>query len=124
MASDPILFTAELFTSIGVVLAAAIFGRLAIKSKNYGSFQFQVSIFILFWAASELPHIFGTTGLIDETSYTTIGLAFHFVSMAFFAIFVGAKSFQYFGSHAQAKSPKPSFPSTSVSPTKQSGGSD
>src|SRR5215831_8542074 len=80
LASDPILFTAELFTSIGVVLAAAIFGRLAIKSKNYGSFQFQVSIFILFWAASELPHIFGTTGLIDETSYTTIGLAFHFVS--------------------------------------------
>jgi hypothetical protein len=122
MADDPIVFAAELFTSICVVLAAIIFARLAYKSKSFGTFQFQLSIFILVWAGSELPHIFGTLGLIDETAYGTVGLTFHFISMAFFALFVGARSFQYFGAHS--KSNPPSFPQTSVSPARRPGVSE
>jgi hypothetical protein len=115
MADDPIIFAAELFTAIGVVLASIIFARLAYKSKGFGTFQFQLSVFILVWAGSEIPHIFGTMGLIDETAYETVGLTFHFISMAFFALFVGARCFQYFGAHSKPQSP--SFPQTSVSPT-------
>ncbi len=121
MADDPITFAAEIFTSIGVTVAAIIFARLAYKSKSPRSLQFQLSVFILLWAASEMPHILGTIGLIDDTAYVTFGLAFHFISMAFFAIFVGTKSFQFLGTKPAPQSKPPSFPSTSLSPTKRPG---
>jgi hypothetical protein len=122
LADDPIVFAAELFTSIGVILASIIFARLAYKSKGFGTFQFQLSVFILVWAGSELPHIFGTMGLIDETAYQTVGLTFHFISMAIFALFVGTRSFRYFGGHSKPQPPP--FPQTSVSPIKPRGMSD
>lgn len=119
MADDPIVIAAELFTSIGVVLAAVIFARLALKSKSLGNLQFQLSLFVLIWVAAELPHIAGSLAIMDETSYQTLGLAFHFISMAAFAIFVGARSFQFLGAHPKPQSPQ--FPPTSVSPTKHPG---
>src|SRR5215472_15737764 len=121
MAEDPIIFAAELFTSLGVTIAAIVFARLAYKSKNPRSLQFQLSIFILLWAAAEMPHILDTIGMIDETSYATLGLTFHFISMAFFAIFVGTKSFQFLGAKPAPQAKPPSFPSTSLSPTKRPG---
>ena len=121
MADDPIVFAAELFTSIGVVLAAIIFARLAVKSKSLRSLQLQLSIFILIWVAAELPHIASTLSIIDETSYQTLGLAFHFTSMAAFAIFVGARSFQFLGVHSKPQPSHPGFPQTSLSPTIQPG---
>ncbi|HEV2118988.1 MAG TPA: hypothetical protein VGS11_02605 [Candidatus Bathyarchaeia archaeon] len=121
MADDPIVFAAELFTSIGVTLAAIIFARLAFKSKSLGSFQFQLSIFVLIWVAAELPHIASTLGIIDDTSYQTLGLAFHFISMAAFALFVGARSFQFLGAHPKPQPSPPHFPQTSLSPTKHPG---
>ena len=121
MADDPIVFAAELFTSIGVALAAVIFARLAVKSKSLRSLQLQLSIFILIWVAAELPPIASTLGIIDETSYQTLGLAFHFTSMAALAIFVGARSFQFLGVHSKPKPSPPGFPQTSLSPTRQPG---
>jgi hypothetical protein len=117
LADDPIVLAAELFTSIVIVLATIVFARLAVKSRSLGSLRFQLSIFILIWVAAELPHIAGSLGIIDETSYQTLGLTFHFLSMAAFALFVGARSFQFLAGHSKP----PSFPATSISPSRQPG---
>ena len=82
----------ELFTLAGIMVSGVIFARLAIKAKSIGSFRFQLSLFMLVWVVSEVPHVLQTLGLIDATPYDTFGLAAHMTSMAIFAIFVGIRS--------------------------------
>ncbi len=93
---DIIAQAAETFTFAGVLLAAIIFARLALKAKSIGSFRFQLSIFILIWAAAEIAHIAETLGLVSFAGYDDLGLAVHMTSMATFAIFVGLKSYGFF----------------------------
>jgi hypothetical protein len=85
----------EIFSLIMIVFAFAIFARLAIKGKSLGSFRFQLSIFMLIWVLSEIPHMFSTLGLIDTASYSDIGLYLHATSMGVFAIFVGWRSIKF-----------------------------
>ncbi len=85
----------EIFSLIMILFAFAIFARLAIKGKSLGSFRFQLSIFMLIWVLSEIPHIFSTLGLIDTTSYSYIGLYLHATSMGVFALFVGWRSIRF-----------------------------
>jgi hypothetical protein len=83
------------FETINLVLilfAFAIFIRLALKGKSLGSFRFQLSIFLLTWVISEIPHIAGSLGLIATTGYQDIGLYLHAASMGVFALFVGWRS--------------------------------
>jgi hypothetical protein len=83
------------FETINLVLilfAFAIFIRLALKGKSLGSFRFQLSIFLLIWVISEIPHIAGSLGLIATTGYQDIGLYLHSASMGVFALFVGWRS--------------------------------
>jgi len=83
------------FETINLVLiffAFAIFIRLALKGKSLGSFRFQLSIFLLIWVISEIPHIAGSLGLIATTGYEDIGLYLHAASMGVFALFVGWRS--------------------------------
>jgi len=83
------------FETINLVLilfAFAIFIRLALKGKSLGSFRFQLSIFLLVWVISEIPHIAGSLGLIATTGYQDIGLYLHAASMGVFALFVGWRS--------------------------------
>ena len=82
----------ELFTLGGIMVSGVVFVRLAIKAKSIGSFRFQLSLFMLVWVASEIPHVLQTLGLIDSTIYDTYGLAAHMTSMAIFAVFVGLRS--------------------------------
>jgi hypothetical protein len=86
----------EYFTLAGVCLAGIIFLRIALRAKSIGSFRFQLSVFILVWVAAEIPQIAQTLGLINVGTYDDLGLALHMTSMAAFAIFVGARSFNYF----------------------------
>ena len=84
-----------LFETINLVLilfAFAVFIRLALKGKSLGSFRFQLSIFLLIWVISEIPHIAGSLGLIATTGYQDIGLYLHAASMGVFALFVGWRS--------------------------------
>jgi hypothetical protein len=99
----------EMFTLVGIIAAAVIFSRLALKGKSLGSFRFQLSIFILIWVAAELPHVAATLGYISDTDYATFGLFIHMISMAAFAAFVGVKSLDYF-----KQAPLP--PSASMAP--------
>jgi len=82
----------ETFNLVLILVAFGIFARLALKGRSLGNFRFQLSIFLLIWVLSEIPHIVGTLGLIDTRSYTDTGLYLHAVSMGVFALFVGWRS--------------------------------
>src|SRR5260370_31945006 len=79
----------ETFSLIMIMAAFAIFARLAIKGKSLGSFRFQLSIFLLIWVLSEIPHIGETLGLSSTASYSDIELYLHALPMAVFARFIG-----------------------------------
>lgn len=121
MAEDPVILAAEIFTSVMIILSAIVFTRLAFKSKGLGSFQFQLSIFVIIWVIAELPHIGSTLGLIDDTSYATFGITFHFISMAAFAFFVGIRSIQFLHPHQTPPSNPANIATPSMSPIKQPG---
>jgi hypothetical protein len=89
----------EIFSFIMILIAFAIFARLAIKGKSLGSFRFQLSIFMLIWVLAEVPHMFSTLGLIDTASYSDIGLYLHATSMGVFALFVGWRSIKFLTIH-------------------------
>lgn len=89
----------EIFSLVLILIAFSLFARLAIKGKSLGSFRFQLSIFMLIWVLSEIPHIFSTLGLIDTASYSDIGLYLHATSMGFFALFVGWRSVKFLTIH-------------------------
>lgn len=89
----------EIFSLILILVAFAIFARLAIKGQSLGSFRFQLSIFLLIWVLSEIPHISETLGLLSTASYSDIGLYLHATSMAVFALFVGWKSLKFITIH-------------------------
>ena len=115
MALDDITSVFETISLVLILVAFAIFARLAIKGKSLGSFRFQLSIFLLIWVLSEVPHIAGTLGLISTAAYSDIGLYLHATSMAVFALFVGWRSIKF------ATLPIPPTGSTSVAtePPKQ-----
>jgi hypothetical protein len=95
MASDPIIAMFETFNLVLIVIAFAIFARLAFKGKSLGSFRFQLSIFLLIWVISEIPHIAESIGFIAVGSYEDVGLYLHAASMAVFGMFVGWRSFRF-----------------------------
>jgi len=95
LSSDIIVQAAETFTLVGVLMAAAIFARLALKAPSIGSFRFQLSVFILIWVVAEVPHIAESIGIISVGSFDDLGLAVHMVSMAAFAFFVGIRSYSF-----------------------------
>lgn len=85
----------EIFSLILILISFVIFARLAIKAKSLGSFRFQLSIFLLIWVLSEIPHIGDTLGLLSTASYSDLGLYLHATSMAVFAVFVGWRSLKF-----------------------------
>jgi hypothetical protein len=116
MASDPLITVFEIFNSLLILIAFAIFTRLAFKGKSLGNFRFQLSIFLLIWVISEIPHIAKSVGLLAAIGYEEIGLYLHAVSMAVFATFVGWRSLRFLSFH-------PPAPITTVSlPTDPSAG--
>ena len=89
----------ETFSLVLILVAFALFVRLAFKARSLGGFRFQLSIFLLIWVFSEVPHILGTLGLISTASYSDIGLDLHATSMAVFAVFVGWRSLKFLTIH-------------------------
>lgn len=106
---DPLSFAMEIYTFVVIIVSAVVFARLALKAKSIGSFRFQLSAFILIWAIAEVFYVGGDLGFVSVGNYATLGLAFHFASMAAFAVFVGARTFKFL--HVKpAEPPKPVKP--------------
>jgi hypothetical protein len=99
MADDPTIVLFETFNLVLILIAFAVFTRLAFKGKSLGNFRFQLSLFLLIWVLSEIPHIAGSLGLIATNSYEDIGLYLHASSMAVFAVFVGWRSLRLLSYH-------------------------
>ncbi len=99
MADDPIIVVFETFNLALILVTFAIFTRLMFKGKSLGNFRFQLSIFLLIWVISEIPHIAESVGLIVTTSYEEIGLYLHALSMGVFALFVGWRSIKFVRVH-------------------------
>src|SRR3989442_10276530 len=99
MADDLVITIFEPFNLALILVAFVIFTRLAFKGKSLGNFRFQLSIFLLIWVISEMPHIVGTLGLIATASYSDVGLYLHAVSMGVFALFVGWRSLKFVTLH-------------------------
>jgi hypothetical protein len=99
MATDPTIAMFETFNLVLILIALAIFTRLAFKGKSLGSFRFQLSIFLLIWVISEIPHIGESIGLLAAGGYEDTGLYLHAASMAVFAIFVGWRSLRFLSFH-------------------------
>ena len=95
MALDDIIGIFETLNLVMILVAFAIFTRLGFKGKSLGNFRFQLSIFVLIWVLSEIPHIAGSLGLISTASYQEIGLYLHAASMGVFALFVGWRSLKF-----------------------------
>ena len=102
MASDPIIAMFETFNLVLILIAFATFARLAFKGKSIGSFRFQLSIFLLIWVISEIPHIGESLGLLSAGGYEDTGLYLHAASMAVFAMFVGWRSLRFLSFHTPA----------------------
>jgi hypothetical protein len=95
MALDPVIYAAETFSLTAILVAFILFTRLAVKAKSVGSLRFQLSVFLLVWTISEIPHVAETLGFISLFSYDTIGLSLHALSMTLFAIFIGFRSYNF-----------------------------
>jgi hypothetical protein len=95
MSDELLSMSMEIFTLIGILVSAGIFGRLAIKAKSIGSFRFQLSAFILIWAVAEVLYVGKDLGIFNASGLDTLGLGFHFASMAAFALFVGTRSIKF-----------------------------
>ena|SRR2546426_11761504 len=102
MATDPIITMFETLNLVLILIAFAIFSRLAIKGKSLGSFRFQLSIFLQIWVISEVPHIGESIGLLTAGGYEDTGLYLHAASMAVFAMFVGWRSLRFLSFHPPA----------------------
>jgi len=85
----------ETFNLLLILVAFAIFIRLAFKGRSLGNFRFQLSLFLLIWVMSEIPHIAESLGLIAIAGYEDMGLYLHALSMVVFALFVGWRSLKF-----------------------------
>ena len=68
-------------TVILLFVALAIFGHLAIRSRNIRNFQFQISMIVLVWITSEITKNLIESSELDLFLPRDLGLWIHLVSM-------------------------------------------
>src|SRR5438132_13422988 len=95
LASDDVISIFETFNLVMILVAFAIFARLAFKGKSLGNFRFQLSIFLLIWVLSEIPHIAVSLGLVATAGYEGFRLYLHALSLGVFALFLGSLSIHF-----------------------------
>jgi hypothetical protein len=79
-----------LMNSITIMLllgALGIFVWLAARSKNFRSFQFQLSIFIIIWMVGDMVSILHDNGIVGFSALQSdLGSGIHVISMVFFSM--------------------------------------
>jgi len=68
-------------TLILLIVSVGIFGTLAIQSRKIKSFQFQMSVFIMIWLASEIIGVLAKAEVLNISAYESIGHQIHLASM-------------------------------------------
>jgi|SRR6185503_5748616 len=82
----PSVFMHEFIVGL-LLVAIAIFGAVAIRSRGIKSFQFQISVFIMIWILGELVDILQDLGLLNLYNSET-GMQIHLASMIFFSLMI------------------------------------
>lgn len=95
MAEELLIEAFKTYSLIMVLLSFAVFTWLGLKAKSIGSFRLQLSIFMLIWAISEVPHIAASLNLFSTAGYEMFGLTLHLISMAAFSLFIGIRSYGF-----------------------------
>ncbi|MBI5378134.1 MAG: hypothetical protein HZA82_05865 [Thaumarchaeota archaeon] len=68
-------------TIILLFVALAIFGHLAIRSRNIRNFQFQIAMIILVWITSEIVGNLIERSVLDTSTPKDFGLWIHLTAM-------------------------------------------
>lgn len=71
-------------TLILLLIGLVVFAFLAIESKKFRSFQFQISVFIVIWIIGELADILQDEGMIGSILSEELGIKIHLAAMTFF----------------------------------------
>jgi len=86
----------ELLSLVLVLASFVIVSYLALRTKTFRSFQFEMFLFMLVLAVSEVPRILETLGLISGGPYyDMVGLEIHSVSMLVLAAFVALRIYGF-----------------------------
>lgn len=80
------LTLAETSSLILILLAFALFLRLAARSKSVRTLQFDLFLFALVLVVTEVPHVLINLGLINMELYATPGLAIHTFAMGLVSV--------------------------------------
>src|SRR5437660_10347849 len=83
-----VIVSVEVGILLGVLVALALFVRMALSAGTVKSLQFQLAAFLSVWAISEIPRVLDSIGVINLGSISLYGMIIHTVSMVLFAVFV------------------------------------
>jgi hypothetical protein len=88
----------EVASLVLVLSSFVIIAYLALRTKTFRSFQFEMFLFMLVLAVSEVPKILETLGVITGGPYyDLVGLEIHSASMVVLAIFVALRIYRFWG---------------------------
>ncbi len=86
----------EILSLVLVLASFAIITYLALRTKTFRSFQFELLLFMLVLAASEVPRILQTLGIITGGPYyDQLGLEIHSASMVVLTLFVALRVYNF-----------------------------
>jgi len=84
-----VIVSVEVGILLGVLIALALFVRMAVSAGTVRSLQFQLAAFLSVWSISEIPRVLDSIGAVDLSPIRLYGLMIHAVSMVLFALFIG-----------------------------------
>src|SRR5690242_14637522 len=86
----------EAFSLILVISSFVLITYLAFRAKSIRSFQFEMFLFVLVLAVSEIPRILETLGALTEGPYyDQVGLEIHSVSMVILTAFIALRVYKF-----------------------------
>lgn len=94
--------SAELLSLFFILGSFVVISYLAIKVRTVHSFQFEMFLFVLVLAVSEVPYSLSMMHVIDLGGLVTYGLWIHSASMVILAGFVAYRIYGFFRGNANA----------------------
>src|SRR5215467_1389518 len=79
-------------TLIMLFASLAIFGWLAIRSRNIKNFEFQIFVFVIIYIIGEILEVYNIPSLSASLSY--LGSQIHLIAAAFLAIILWLRLYQ------------------------------
>jgi hypothetical protein len=96
VAVELISYVSRLIVPFGLVVALALFGSSAIRSKTLRSLPAQLSVFVIIWVVAELLRSLLLFDVIRASpELQLVGLVIHTVSMIAFGLFIVTRYYRH-----------------------------